>query len=252
MKKLLFGAAALVLSCSLASAGEGKFTVDVGLDIGVVESLYTEIDGDDLIDSSTMSIIPRVSGTYHFDENWSASLAFRAVVGFEDDDAEIDGEDGESTFREINFGGSGGYTFKVNDQFEVTPVFGLTWRKYTVDVELDSGGDGDVETSLLVLDFGAKMALAVNDQVSITGGLMFGIPVTGDSEFDGPDVDGDLEGGFYLEIDGSVEYKLNDNVALVGGLAYELGRLDWEWESTVDGEDELDRFAIKLGAVFSF
>jgi hypothetical protein len=98
------------------------------------------------------------------------------------------------------------------------------------------------------------MAFQINDQVAITGRLMFGLPLAGDAELHvpGPDFDADIDGGFIFEIGGAVEYRLNDTVALVGGLAYESASYDWEWDGNNDGEDELDRFVITLGASFSF
>ncbi len=260
MKKLLFGAAALVLSCSLASAGEGKFKVDVGLDVGVVENVLVTIDeiSEDVAEYGGISIIPRVSGTYQFDENWSASLNFRAVIGFDDDDAEVLEEDAEGSFQQIEIGGLAGYTLKVNEQFSVTPVAGLSWRTLTLEADVDDYNvDVEIDASFLSLDFGANMAFKVNDKVSIVGGLKLGLAVAGSAEAkvsgEG-DTDGDLDGvGLLFGVDAGVEYKLNDSVALVGGLSYELARTDWEWdEADADGEIDTDRFAIKLGAVFSF
>jgi hypothetical protein len=40
---------------------------------------------------------------------------------------------------------------------------------------------------------------------------------------------------------------------VTGGLAYETGSVDWEWDDEdEDGEDELDRFSIHLGVTFRF
>ncbi len=219
MKKLLCGVAALTLalSCSLAYAGELGLKVDVGMDISVVESIDSEIEGHDLLEYRSLAVAPRVSVTKQFTEEWSASFKFRAVVGFEDDDAEMGGEDGEADFQEIDIGGSGGYTLKLNEQFSVTPVFGFTWRSYEVDGDTDAG-NGKLEAGLLILDFGAGMAFRLNEQVAITGRLMFGVPLAGDAELHvpGPDADADIDGGFIFEIGGGVEYRVKDNIALLG------------------------------------
>ncbi len=260
LRKICVGVAALCLAGSLAMGGEGLgLKVEVGLDIGVVENVTADIDGE-VIEYGGLSIIPRVSVTKQFTEEWSASLGFRGVVGFDDDDGEVLEEDGEASFSQFEIGGLAGYTFKVNEQFSITPVLGLSWRSYSLEGDVDDADFGvEFDASFLALDFGAQMAFEVNDKVSISGGLMLGIPVAGSNEIDVEsllftgDDDADLGGGFLFGISAAVEFKLNDTVALVGGLAYEMGTVDWEWDDIdEDGEDELSRFAIKLGATFKF
>ncbi len=255
LRKILAGAAGLLLAGSMALAGEGPaITVEARLDIGVVEEIVSSIEGNDVIEYDGLSIQPSVAVNAQFSEQWSASLQFRGLFGFEDDDAEVVGTDGESTFDMFEIGGLAGYTFKVNDQFSVTPVLGLSWQSWDLEGDDSSGDTGTFETSLLFLDFGAKMAFTVNDKVSIRGALMLAIPVAGSTELDAPgiDEDADVDGGFRFGISGGVEYKLNDKVTLVGGLAYTMADVDWDWGSSVDGEDELDSFALRLGVVFSF
>ncbi len=254
VRKFLLGAAALVVSCSLAFAGESKVKVEAGIDIGVVESLEIEIDGYDVLESDSISIVPRVSVTGQFTENWSAAFEFRAVVGFEDDDADLGGgEDGEVTPSEIKVGGYAGYTFALSDKLALTPTLGLSWRSYESDIEVD-GEEADFDGSLLTLDFGARVAVSVTDKIGVRGFLLFGIPVSGSNELNdvGETLDADLDGGFLVSLAGEVTYNVTGNIALVGGLGYEKDMIDWEWEDVVDGEDEIARFTIRVGAVFSF
>ena len=74
LRKICVGVAALCLAGSLAWGGEGLgLKVEVGLDIGVVENVTADLDGE-IIEYGGLSIIPRVSVTKQFTEEWSASL----------------------------------------------------------------------------------------------------------------------------------------------------------------------------------
>lgn len=254
MKRMWVVAAALLLTGSLALAGEGMgLKVEGGLDIGVVQNVEL-FDGD--VDGSSMALVPSVAVTKQFTDEWSASLRLRGLFGFEDDSADFDGDDGTLSISGFDIGGLAGYTLKVNDQFTVTPVAGLSYRMWSVDLDDDDADvSGTEDCGLLVLDFGAKAAYKLNDKFSITGGLMLGLGLLGSSSLDGDfDDDGDLDGvAFLFEIKGGVEYKLNDTVSLTGGLAYETLSATWDWDDADDtADDELSRFSIQLGAAYKF
>jgi hypothetical protein len=227
--------------------------------IAVAEDASMEIDGYDMGEYSGISLVPRVSANFQFTEEWSAKLNISGVLAFEDEDGTVFMEmDGETDVSEFQIGGLAGYTLKVGDQLSVTPVLGLGWRSYELEGDMDDFSFGqEFDSSILTLDFGAEVAVKLNDKFGIAGGLLIGIPVSGsnDLETSAGDLDADLDGGFFFSIAADVEYKLTDMISLTGGLGYALTRVDWEWDvpgDTVDGEDELDRFTIRLGAVFSF
>jgi opacity protein-like surface antigen len=254
LKKLFLGFAAMAMCCSLASAAEGDLKVSGGLDIGVIEDLVVSVDGFDILDSSTLSFVPNVTVSKQFTEELSVSVGFSAVIGLEDDGTEIleGADEGAGSLLQLQFGALCGYTFKVNEEFEVTPVAGLSYQSLSLDVDPDSFSDTEYTSSLLVLDLGAKAAFKLNDDFTLTGQLMLGLPVAGSAEFvDGPDVDADLDGGFIYEVGGGVEYKLDDNLLLYAGLLYRAENVDFDWDG-VDGETELTRLSLKLGATFTF
>lgn len=244
MRKVLLGVAALLVSGSLATAGEELgLKLDVGLDVGVVQSVELA-DGD--IDGSSMALVPSLAATYSFTEEWSATLWLRYLAGFEDDEADTPGGDAELQISGFDIGGLAGYTFKLSDEFTLVPVAGLSYRMWTVEIE-----STDYECSLLALDLGAKAAYKLNDQFSITGGLMLGLGVSGSAEVESED--SDLDGiALILEIKGGVAYKLTDMISLNGGLAYEMLSVSWEPDGGDSYDDDLSRFSVQLGATFKF
>jgi long-subunit fatty acid transport protein len=257
LKKMFLGFAAIAMCCSLASAAEGDLKVSGGLDIGVIEELVVEISSFEIVDTSALSFIPNVTVSKQFTEELSVSVGFSAVIGLEDDSADVFGgsETADASVMELKFGGLCEYTFKVNEDFSVTPVAGLSWGSLDLDIE-EQGGPGKAEfsTSMLVLDFGAKAAFKLDDDFTLTGQLMLGLPVVGSAELkDGGTIDADVDGGFVYEIGGGVEYKLDDKLLLYAGLAYRVENVDLDWETGVpDGESELTRLSLKLGATFTF
>jgi opacity protein-like surface antigen len=257
LKKTLMGFAAIAMCCSLASAAEGDLKVSGGLDIGVIDELVIEINGSDFADTSTLSFIPNVAVSKQFTEELSVSLGFSAVIGLVDDSADFffSADDVDGSILNLKFGGLCEYTFKINEEFSVTPVAGLSWASNNLDIE-EQGGSGTAEfnTSVLYLDLGAKAAFKLNDDFNITGQLMLGLPIVGSAEIKlfGTD-DLDLDGGFVYEIGGGVEWKLQDNLVLYAGLAYRAENVDWEFDDFNDEvETELTRLSLKLGATFTF
>jgi long-subunit fatty acid transport protein len=257
LKKMFLGFAAIAMCCSLASAAEGDLKVSGGLDIGVIEDLVLEFDGDEILDTSTLSFIPNVTVSKQFTEELCVSVGFSAVIGLEDDGADIDGgaDTVDASVMELKFGGLCEYTFKVNEEFSVTPVAGLSWKSQDLEIE-EQGGPGKMEynSSLLVLDFGAKAAFKLDDDFTLTGQLMLGLPIVGSAEVkDGGTADLDLDGGFFYEIGGGVEYKLQDNLVLYAGLVYRSEGVDWEFDDfDADAETEVTRLSLRLGATFTF
>jgi long-subunit fatty acid transport protein len=257
LKKTLMGFAAIAMCCSLASAAEGDFKVSGGLDIGVIEDMVLSLDGDEVLDTSTLSFIPNVTVSKQFTEELCVSVGFSAVIGLEDDGADLDSgrETVDASVMELKFGGLCEYTFKVNEEFSVTPVAGLSWASNDLDIELQVGsGKAEFNTSVLYLDLGAKAAFKLNEEFNITGQLMLGLPIVGSAEFkDGGTMDLDLDGGFIYEIGGGVEWKLQDNLVLYAGLAYRAEDVDWEFDDFgIDAETELTRLSLRLGATFTF
>jgi long-subunit fatty acid transport protein len=258
LKKTLMGFAAMAMCCSLASAAEGDLKVSGGLDIGVIEELVVDVDGTEMIDTSTLSFIPNVTVSKQFTEELSVSVGFSAVIGLEDDSADV--VDGAAEFDasvlELKFGGLCSYTFKINEEFSVTPVAGLSWKSYDLESnDPDSSFKMEFNTSLLVLDFGAKADFKLNDDFTLTGQLMLGLPVVGSGELKvmGTTEDGDLDGGFFYEIGGGVEYKLQDNLLLYAGLAYRVEDVDWDFDDwDAEAETEVTRLSLRLGATFTF
>ena len=256
MRKVLLGVAALLVSGSLAMAGEGLgLKVDVGLDVGVVQSVKV-VDIDESADGSSLALVPSLAVTYAFNEQWSGSLWLRGLFGFEDDSADIFGDDGTLQISGFDIGGLAGYTFKVNDKFTVTPVAGVSYRTYSVDItDDDTDEDGTEDANLFVLDLGAKAVYALNDKFSITGGLMLGLGLFGSSDLSGDfDDSGDLDGmAFLFEVKGGVEYKLTDKISLTGGLAYEMLSASYDYDDADEtGDDSLSRFSVQLGGSFKF
>jgi hypothetical protein len=259
MRKLLIGAAALVLSGSMAVAGEGLgLKIEVGVDVGVVEKVASNVDiiPFEVLNHSGTSMLVSVTATEQFTAEWSASLRIRGVFGVGGTDSEVAEVDADTSFDAFDIGALAGYTFKAGDRFAVTPVLGLSWRTYSVDGEWDFlPVDASFDASLLTLDFGAKAAVKLTDKFSINGSVVFSLPLAGSNDFGGVIADdtADLGGGFLYAIGAAVEYKLTDMAALTAGLAYEAGTVDWEWDKLdSDGDDDLSRFSIQLGATFTF
>lgn len=257
MRKILLGVAALLVSGALAMAGEGLgLKVDVGLDVGVVESVKIIQDRGSDIEGSSMALVPSLTVTKQFTDEWSASLWLRYLAGFDDDSADAFGDEATLSISGFDIGGLAGYTFKLSDRFAVTPVAGLSWRSWSVDLEENGGsGEANEDCSLLVLDLGARAAYRATDRLNVNFGLMFGLGISGSAEF-GPGssgIDGDLEGlGLLMEFKGGLEYKLTDTISLTGGLAYETTSVTWDWEYSGEADDDLSRFSIQLGAAFRF
>jgi hypothetical protein len=264
LRKILFGVAALMLSTSLASAGEG-INVETRLDIGLFTSAVTSVD-DDFIDYGGISLRPVVKGSYQFTEEWGAELQFSYLMGFDDDDGEFFEEDADETsFSALAIGGLASYTFKVDDKLSIVPVAGFSWRSEDMEGDADDfDGDGEYEADYFVLDFGCRVKYAVNDQWGVSGELMLGVPLFGDSEVE-VDVDvpgvlvlddedeGDLDGGFLFSIGATVEFKVQDNIILTGGLTYERSTMDWDYDDFDEtGDTTIGIFTLRLGAVFKF
>jgi len=259
MRKVLIGAAALLLSGSLAAAGEGLgLKVEVGLDLGVVQNAESEMDGGPAAKYSATTFVPWVEVTKGFGAAWSAAVRIRGVLGLDDDGGEFLEEDAESSFDSFDVRGLAGYTFKLGEAAAVTPVLGLSYRNWSSDAEMDDFSvEGGFDAELLVVDFGARAEVKLGDKFGIAGSVMLGLPLTGSNQgkTNGPwgDDEADLDGGFLLEVRAAVEYRLTDMVALTGGLAYETLSVDWQWDDwNTDGTDEQSRFAVQLGAALRF
>ncbi len=260
LRKILLVAAVLLAIGSLARAGENVgLKVEAKLEIGVVSHVEAEVDGD-LVEYGGVSINPVLLVSQQFNERWSAQFKLKGLFGFDDSDGEVLEEEGDVSFNGLEIGGLAGYTFKANEQLSITPVAGLSWR--SVEVEGDMNGedlDAEFEADYLVLDFGAQLAFKANDKLTVTGALMFGLPLTGESEVEvegnglSVDDEGDLDGGFLVSLAGGVEYKLRENILLTGGLAYEMGTIDWEYnDMDEEGEEELNMLTLQFGVVFKF
>jgi hypothetical protein len=261
MRNALLAAAALVVSGSLASAGEGLgLKVEAGLEFAVAEKFAARIDEApaDVLDHGGRSVLAAVTVSKQFTAEWSASLRIRGSFGFGDSGAEVMEADAETDFDGFDAGALAGYTFRVGERFAVTPVLGLSWRAYSVEGERDDFPvEARFDAGLLTLDLGARAALRLSDALEVGAAVLVGLPLAGSSRMDGnfapSDDRADLDGGLFYALSAGAEYRLSEAIALTGGLAYEAGRVDWEWDDLdSEGDDEFSRFSIRLGAALRF
>jgi hypothetical protein len=78
LRRLLLGAAALVLSGAPVAAAEGpSLEVRAGLALGVVEKATCSLDSMDLIEYRSMSLQASVEIVKKFAAGWSAEVRFR-------------------------------------------------------------------------------------------------------------------------------------------------------------------------------
>jgi outer membrane autotransporter protein len=264
LRTILTGTAAIVLiSVSVAGGAEGvRVKVETRIDVGAIEEVEIAMDGDEFVDFRGVSFLPSVRICAQLTERWSAGAYFRGAFTTEDEDGELTGVDAETWFRQLDVGAEAGFTFALNEQFSLTPKLGLSWRSYTAEGEADLGPSGMAfEASILDLDLGARADVVLSDRVSLSASVDFSWPVAADGELrvqgfgPGRKFDGDPEGGWLAGLGASVEYRLADTMSLTAGLSYEVGHMEWTWETSggdFDGEDEMARLSVTLGAVFEF
>jgi hypothetical protein len=258
LRRFFVGAAVVAFFGSTAMAGEGPgLEVRAGFGVGVAEKATSSVDGDEMIEYEGTSLQAAVEVTARLAAEWSVCLRFRGVFGLDDDGAELGGMDGEASFDEFTAGALAGYTLRAGDSFAVTPLAGLSWRSWGLDGEDDFFGmDVSFDAGALVLDAGARAELQLGERLDLTASVLFGLPLTGSNHYRTifGTVDGDFDGGYFLEAGAGVEYRLNETLVLSGGLAYETASVDWDWDAPTspDGEDELSRFSIRLGAAVRF
>jgi hypothetical protein len=261
-KRIALGVGVLALLGSLAGAGESLgLRLEGRLDLAAAERVSSRADGGDLADFAGVSVLPSLTATHRFASGWSVRLQVGAAFSLEDDEGEMLDADAETSFRELSASGLVGYELAFTDRYSLTPVLGVSCRRYTLEGDLEgSDADGELQADAVSADFGARLRLELDDRFAVTGSMILGIPVVGSGELEidvgaggGGDDDADLDGGLLFEIAGGVEYRLQERLSLVGGLSYRLDRIDWDWDEIGnDGRDELKRFAIRLGAVFSY
>jgi len=248
MKRVAVSLVAVVLAGSLAWAGEAVgVNVDVGVDVGTQQVKMFEASGGSAADYSTVVFQPYVQ-VGKFDEGLSGGGRIRGLfTSDKDTDSDAFG-DVTASLSGWDIGGAVGWGFKVNDQVMVTPLLGLTYRSFSV--ELSDGGSVNVDTTMLTVDLGARLQAKLNDQLDFLGLLTISPIVSGEQEVDVADETNDITSGYVLELRAGAAYHLNPKCDLGAAVVYELLSEKVDWDPST--EDTLSKIALQLGATFKF
>lgn len=252
LRKLILGAAALVLCGSLARAGE---VVGIRLEGGVEIGQQATKLFDKEVDYSTLVFQPYVQVS-RFGMGPCFSLRVRGLFAV-DEDTEIDDLDATVKTSGYDIQALGGFGLELGP-VKLAPVGGVSFRNLTAKADFDDGGTGDYDFNALILEVGARVEAAVGN-LTLVGQLTVGPVVTGEVEVDFEDMDADSADidffdGYHLELRVGVDFKLNDFVGLHAGLSYERFADSTQDFKDLDygSDDELSRIMANLGVVVTF
>jgi hypothetical protein len=238
------GVAASLLAGALAlGAEDGQARVDVGVGIGRIET------GDPWEWKTTVySPYLRVS-SFGEELSWSAAVvgAFTGTEDYTDH-----GEDWEGDVNGVTIGGLVGWGFRPHEQITVTPLAGLSYRRFVLSAcrSEDYSAGGDFEYDLLTLDLGVRTACRLVESLELVGQFTIGPALAGGWDYDGNSGGGmsdDFDGGMALNLCVGLDWRMGDLMVASVGFAYE--RLEYELEGSESGQTIV---AARLGVGFRF
>jgi hypothetical protein len=254
VKRILAGAAVLVLCGALARGGElFDVRVEAGLEIGHQGAEL--IDGE--LDYDTTVFLPYLQVS-RFGNGICVSGRIRGLFAV-DEDTEVDDIEYETQTSGFDIQGLVGWGFAVGP-VKLAPVVGLAFREVSTQSDPDEDyGNLDYDYDALFLELGAHAEISLG-RVRVVAQVTVGPVITGETEIDYGAYDADDSAdigffeGYHLELRGGIDYKFNDLVALHLGLAYErfADETDEFEEFDETSEDELDRVVFNFGVVVTF
>jgi len=251
LRKLMTGAAALVLGGSLAAAGDFGVRVEAGVEVGQQASKLI----DKNLDYSTLVYQPYVQVS-RFGNGPCFSLRARGLFSV-DEDTEVADIKAETKTSGYNVQALAGFGWAIPPGLKLAPVAGVSFHNLTTQTELkDVDGKVDYDYNTLILEVGAHAEVALGPLI-VTAQLTGGPVITGDTKLSARNILGDTSDsasvgfadGYHLEARVGVDFKFTDLVGLHAGLNYE--RFASKTEEFKDlGEtssDALDRVTVHFG-----
>ena len=256
LKKLLLGSMVLLLTGSLAPAGE-LFGVRVESGVEIGNQAVKLMDRD--LDFDTVVFQPYVQVS-RFGNGPCFSARVRGLFGI-DEDTTVDDIKYESEISGIDVQGLFGWGIGLPMGIKIAPVAGISFREVTTESSRRNGdGEIDYDFEAVVFELGAHAELGLPGKFRLIGQMTAGPVLTGQTKMkrslDDIRDEADLGffDGYYMEVRVGLDYDIALNASAHLGLAYErfADETDEFQDIDTDSEDELDRIALVLGLALRF